>query len=214
MRISHFFIDRPIFAAVVSIVFVIVGAVSFMRLPVAQYPEIAPPVINVSGQYPGATADVVAGAADDRAAAAGAPGELERRVEALTEENAELTAGLADAERRRAELEDEHRQEVAALRTEAGRLGEQMATLAADKQALATEKDVLAAERDALAADNDALAAELEAGRLRTAALEEELAARRHADEAALAELRSAHDRLARDIAQGLPRETFIKERA
>jgi len=60
MRISHFFIDRPIFAAVVSIVFVIIGGVSFTRLPVAQYPEIAPPIINVSGQYPGASADVVA----------------------------------------------------------------------------------------------------------------------------------------------------------
>jgi hydrophobe/amphiphile efflux-1 (HAE1) family protein len=60
MRISHFFIDRPIFAAVVSIVFVIIGGVSFARLPVAQYPEIAPPIINVSGQYPGASADVVA----------------------------------------------------------------------------------------------------------------------------------------------------------
>jgi len=60
MRISHFFIDRPIFAAVVSIVFVILGVVSFARLPVAQYPEIAPPIINVSGQYPGASADVVA----------------------------------------------------------------------------------------------------------------------------------------------------------
>ncbi|HUI94973.1 MAG TPA: multidrug efflux RND transporter permease subunit [Xanthobacteraceae bacterium] len=60
MRISHFFIDRPIFAAVVSIVFVILGVVSFVRLPVAQYPEIAPPIINVSGQYPGASADVVA----------------------------------------------------------------------------------------------------------------------------------------------------------
>ncbi|WP_088342698.1 MULTISPECIES: multidrug efflux RND transporter permease subunit [Rhodomicrobium] len=60
MRISHFFIDRPIFAAVVSIVFMILGAVSFGRLPVAQYPEIAPPVINVTGQYPGASADVVA----------------------------------------------------------------------------------------------------------------------------------------------------------
>jgi hydrophobe/amphiphile efflux-1 (HAE1) family protein len=60
MRISHFFIDRPIFAAVVSIVFVIIGGVSFTRLPVAQYPEIAPPLINVSGQYPGASADVVA----------------------------------------------------------------------------------------------------------------------------------------------------------
>src|SRR5216684_1988601 len=60
MRISHFFIDRPIFAAVVSIVFVIVGAVSFSRLPVTQYPEIAPPVVNVTGQYPGASAEIVA----------------------------------------------------------------------------------------------------------------------------------------------------------
>ncbi len=60
MKISHFFIDRPIFAAVVSIVFVILGLVSFARLPVAQYPDIAPPTINVTGQYPGASADVVA----------------------------------------------------------------------------------------------------------------------------------------------------------
>src|SRR3954451_11460133 len=60
MRLSHFFIDRPIFASVISIVFVILGLVSFGRLPVAQYPEIAPPVINVTGQYPGASADVVA----------------------------------------------------------------------------------------------------------------------------------------------------------
>ena len=60
MRISHFFIDRPIFASVVSIIFVILGGVAFFRLPVAQYPEIAPPTITVSGQYPGASADVVA----------------------------------------------------------------------------------------------------------------------------------------------------------
>jgi hydrophobe/amphiphile efflux-1 (HAE1) family protein len=60
MKISHFFIDRPIFAAVVSIVFVILGLVSFARLPVAQYPDIAPPTINVTGQYPGASADTVA----------------------------------------------------------------------------------------------------------------------------------------------------------
>src|SRR5512132_1826120 len=60
MRISHFFIDRPIFASVVSIIFVILGVVSFARLPVAQYPEIAPPIINVAGQYPGANAEVVA----------------------------------------------------------------------------------------------------------------------------------------------------------
>jgi hydrophobe/amphiphile efflux-1 (HAE1) family protein len=60
MRISRFFIDRPIFAGVVSLVFVILGVVSFGRLPVAQYPEIAPPVVNITGQYPGASADVVA----------------------------------------------------------------------------------------------------------------------------------------------------------
>ena len=60
MRISQFFIDRPIFAAVISMVIVILGAVSYGRLPVAQYPEIAPPTINVTGQYPGASADVVA----------------------------------------------------------------------------------------------------------------------------------------------------------
>ena len=60
MRISHFFIDRPIFAAVISIVLVLLGGVSFLRLPVAQYPDIAPPVINVSGQYPGASAEIVA----------------------------------------------------------------------------------------------------------------------------------------------------------
>jgi hydrophobe/amphiphile efflux-1 (HAE1) family protein len=60
MRLSHFFIDRPIFAAVVSIVLVIVGAVAVTRLPFAQYPDIAPPLVRVSGQYPGASADVVA----------------------------------------------------------------------------------------------------------------------------------------------------------
>ena len=60
MRFSHFFIDRPIFASVVSILFLIVGGVSLFRLPIAQYPEIAPPVVNVTGQYPGASAEVVA----------------------------------------------------------------------------------------------------------------------------------------------------------
>jgi len=60
MRLSHFFIDRPIFAAVISIILVIMGGVAVGRLPIAQYPEIAPPVVNVTGQYPGASAEVVA----------------------------------------------------------------------------------------------------------------------------------------------------------
>src|SRR5947209_13267489 len=60
MKISHFFIDRPIFASVIAIVIIILGGVAYSRLPVAQYPEIAPPTINVSGQYPGASAETVA----------------------------------------------------------------------------------------------------------------------------------------------------------
>jgi hydrophobe/amphiphile efflux-1 (HAE1) family protein len=60
MHISRFFIDRPIFSGVISILIIILGAVAFLRLPIAQYPEIAPPIINVSGQYPGASADLVA----------------------------------------------------------------------------------------------------------------------------------------------------------
>ncbi len=60
MRLAHFFIDRPIFASVISIIFMILGAVSLGRLPIAQYPEIAPPTVTVTGQYPGASAEVVA----------------------------------------------------------------------------------------------------------------------------------------------------------
>ena len=59
MNISHFFIERPIFAAVVSIFITIIGAVAYFTLPVAQYPDIAPPTIVVSASYPGASADVV-----------------------------------------------------------------------------------------------------------------------------------------------------------
>src|SRR3982750_3715458 len=58
--ISHFFIDRPIFAAVLSIVLVIVGGVAYLGLPVAQYPDVAPPTVQVSAIYPGANAQVVA----------------------------------------------------------------------------------------------------------------------------------------------------------
>ena len=53
---SRFFIDRPIFAAVLSIVIVIFGAVAVKMLPVAQYPEVAPPTISVTANFPGANA--------------------------------------------------------------------------------------------------------------------------------------------------------------
>ncbi len=60
MRFPHFFIDRPIFAAVLSILIVIVGVVAYPQLPVAQYPEIAPPTVVVSATYPGASAETLA----------------------------------------------------------------------------------------------------------------------------------------------------------
>ncbi|EFL87496.1 efflux RND transporter permease subunit [Ahrensia sp. R2A130] len=58
--LSRFFIDRPIFATVLSIVIVLIGAISYIQLPVAQYPEIAPPTVSVTATYPGASAEVVA----------------------------------------------------------------------------------------------------------------------------------------------------------
>src|SRR5438874_1468409 len=57
---SRFFINRPIFASVLSIVIVLGGGVALFTLPVAQYPEIAPPTVEVSASYPGANAQVVA----------------------------------------------------------------------------------------------------------------------------------------------------------
>ncbi|MFI5011366.1 MAG: efflux RND transporter permease subunit [Hyphomicrobiales bacterium] len=60
MRFSHFFIDRPIFATVIATVILILGAVAYTGLPVAQYPEIAPPTIVVRASYPGANAETVA----------------------------------------------------------------------------------------------------------------------------------------------------------
>jgi len=59
MNVSSFFIDRPIFASVISIIVVIVGALAYIGLPVTQYPEIAPPTIVVSATYPGADAETV-----------------------------------------------------------------------------------------------------------------------------------------------------------
>ena len=60
MRFSHFFIDRPIFASVLSIILTLVGAISFRALPISEFPEIAPPTVEVTATYAGAAADVVA----------------------------------------------------------------------------------------------------------------------------------------------------------
>ena len=57
---SKFFIDRPIFASVLSIVITLAGGIAVMSLPIAQYPDITPPTVEVSAYYPGANAKVVA----------------------------------------------------------------------------------------------------------------------------------------------------------
>ncbi len=57
---SHVFIDRPIFASVVSIVIVVMGLLAMQFLPIAQFPEITPPVVQIDADYPGASAEVAA----------------------------------------------------------------------------------------------------------------------------------------------------------
>src|SRR6201996_5761964 len=58
--LTRFFIDRPIFATVLSIAITLAGAIAVVTLPVAQYPQITPPGVQVSISYPGASARVVA----------------------------------------------------------------------------------------------------------------------------------------------------------
>ena len=59
MLLSDVSIKRPVFASVLSLVLVIFGIVSFMRLPLREYPDIDAPIVNIQTNYPGASADVV-----------------------------------------------------------------------------------------------------------------------------------------------------------
>ena len=59
-RFSHFFIDRPIFATVLSVLLTIAGFIAQRALPISEYPEIAPPTVNITAAYPGASAEVIA----------------------------------------------------------------------------------------------------------------------------------------------------------
>jgi multidrug efflux pump len=60
MKFSHFFIRRPIFAAVLSIVVFLLGAIAMMRLPISEYPEVVPPTVVVTANYPGANPKTIA----------------------------------------------------------------------------------------------------------------------------------------------------------
>ena len=60
MNISKFFIQRPIFATVLSIIIMLVGAMAMRILPIAQYPDVVPPSVSITATYPGADAETVA----------------------------------------------------------------------------------------------------------------------------------------------------------
>ncbi|AMG75477.1 efflux RND transporter permease subunit [Sphingopyxis granuli] len=60
MKFSRFFVDRPIFAAVIAIFITLIGAFAYPQLPLAQYPEIAPPTIGITASYPGASSETIA----------------------------------------------------------------------------------------------------------------------------------------------------------
>src|SRR5437879_13002096 len=58
--LARFFIDRPVLAWVISVVIILLGAIAAALLPIAEYPEITPPDVQVTAKYPGANAQVVA----------------------------------------------------------------------------------------------------------------------------------------------------------
>ncbi|MCI5108114.1 MAG: efflux RND transporter permease subunit, partial [Pseudomonadales bacterium] len=60
MNLSRFFIDRPIFASVISVLILLAGLISMFRLPISEYPEVVPPTIVVTAQFPGANPSVIA----------------------------------------------------------------------------------------------------------------------------------------------------------
>jgi len=60
VRFPHFFIDRPIFATVLSVLLTIAGVIAQRALPISEYPEIAPPTVNITAAYPGASSEVIA----------------------------------------------------------------------------------------------------------------------------------------------------------
>lgn len=59
-NIAQYFVDRPIMAAVLSLLFVITGAIAVFQLPISEYPEVVPPTVVVRATYPGANPEVIA----------------------------------------------------------------------------------------------------------------------------------------------------------
>ena len=102
--LARFFIERPIFAWVLSIVILLAGGVSVVTLPTAQYPDITPPTVQVTASYPGASAQVVADAVADAFRAHGA----QRMIHGHTHRPARHVHDVDGAERERYVLADWH----------------------------------------------------------------------------------------------------------
>ncbi|MBA1158774.1 efflux RND transporter permease subunit [Microvirga mediterraneensis] len=97
MRFSHFFVDRPIFAIVLSALVILSGALSLTRLPLSEYPAITPPTIQVTASYPGANPQVIADtvAAPLEQALNGVEGMLYMSSQAATDGRMTLTVTFA-----------------------------------------------------------------------------------------------------------------------
>ena len=76
-NIAQFFVDRPIMAAVLSLLFVITGSIAVFKLPISEYPEVVPPTVVVHASYPGANPKVIA---RDRRHAAGGTDQRRRKA--------------------------------------------------------------------------------------------------------------------------------------
>ena len=60
MKFPRFFVDRPIFAVVLSVLMLIAGGLALLKLPLSEYPSVTPPTVQVTAQYPGANPEVIA----------------------------------------------------------------------------------------------------------------------------------------------------------
>ena len=76
MNLSRFFIDRPIFAAVLSVFIVVMGLAAYPLLPLSQYPEIAPPTVRISATYSGADSPRFSCCANSERAMTASPSEV------------------------------------------------------------------------------------------------------------------------------------------
>jgi gold/copper resistance efflux pump len=128
MRFTHFFVDRPIFAAVLSVLLVIVGALAMVQLPLSEYPAVSPPTVVVRAAYPGANPKVISEtvAAPLEQEVNGVEGMLYMSSQATTDGRVTLTVTFAqgvDAERAQVQVQNRVARALPRLPQEVQRIG-------------------------------------------------------------------------------------------